>query len=187
VEGSSRLRSVTHFWKASRVLLLIGGVLFLSGQGLLSASFLQGTQGTVATIPPGPSWFFVYQIKVLGSSRVSGQFADLAGDVVKVYVFGQTQYELYAFIGLGEGLFSVNGSSGSFSTDLPSSGTYYLVFAHGVGSEESAQDVRVSYRVAGIEPEFIGVGLGLIAPGIILVGVGLWIRERRRKRAPAQK
>src|SRR5439155_11165855 len=83
--------------------------------------------------------------------------------------------------------FSVNGSFGSFSTDLPSSGTYYLVFAHGVGSEESAQDVRVSYRVAGIEPEFIGVGLGLIAPGIILVGVGLWIRERRRKRAPAQK
>src|SRR5207248_11299592 len=130
VERSSRLRSIARFWKASRILLLIRCDMFLSGQQLLSASFLQGTQGTDATIPPGPSWFFVYQIKVLGSSRISVQFADLAGDVVNVYVFGQTQYELYAFIGLGQGLFSVNGSFGSFSTDLPSSGTYYLVFAH---------------------------------------------------------
>ena len=182
MEGSSRLRSVTHFWKASRVLLLIGGVLFLSGQGLLSASFLQGTQGAVATIPPGPSWFFVYQIKVLGSSRVSGQFADLAGDVVNLYVFGERQYEVYAFIGLGRSLFSANGSAGSFAIDLPASGTYYLVFAHGAGSEDSAQDVRVSYRVAGIEPEFMGVGAPLIAIGIAAVGIGLWRRDRQARR-----
>ena len=78
-------------------------------------------------------------------------------------------------------LFSANGSSGSFAIDLPSSGTYYLVFAHGAGSEDSAQDVRVSYRVAGIEPEFIGVGSALIAPGIALVGLGLRFRERGRR------
>ena len=114
---------------------------------------------------------------------MSGQFADLTGGVVNVYVFGETQYEWYAFIGLGQTLFSANGSSGTFAIDLPSSGTYYLVFAHGTGSEESRQEVRVSYRVAGIEPEFITVGSALIAPGIALVAVGLWIRERRHKRA----
>src|SRR3989449_8280182 len=106
-ETPSDLQSVEGTW----VLLLIGGVLFLSGQGFLSASFLQGTQGTVATIPAGPAWFYVYAIKVLGSSRVSGQFADLAGDVVNLYVFGERQYEVYAFIGLGRSLFSANGSS----------------------------------------------------------------------------
>jgi hypothetical protein len=183
VEGRGSLRAIATLSKAPRVLLLVGGVLFLSGQGLLAASFLQGTQGTLARIPPGPTWFFVYQIKVLGSSRMSGQFAALAGDVVNLYVFGEKQYELYAFIGWGSGLFSVNGSSGSFATDLPSSGTYYLVLAHGHGSENSLQDVRVSYRVAGIEPEFITVGSGLIAPGIALVALGLWMRERRHKRA----
>src|SRR3989442_15144416 len=174
---------MANFGKAPRVPLLVGGVLFLSGQALLAASFLQGTQGTVATIPPGPSWFYVYQIRVIGSSRMSGQFAAPAGDVVNLSVFGEKQYELYAFIGWGSGLFSVNGSSGSFVTDLPSPGTYYLVLAHGHGSENSPQDVRVSYRVAGIEPEFITVGSGLIAPGIAVVALGLWMRERRHKRA----
>jgi len=182
VEGRGSLRAIANFWRAPRVLLLVGGVLFLSGQALLAASFLQGTQGTVATIPPGPAWFYMYQIKVIASSRMSGQFAALAGDVVNLYVFGEKQYELYAFIGWGHGLFSVNGSSGSFAIDLPSAGTYFLVLAHGPGSENSAQDVRVSYRVAGIEPEFITVASGLIAPGIALVGLGLWMRERRHKR-----
>jgi len=175
------MRSFTNLWKAPRVLLLVGGVLFLSGQALLAASFLQGTQGTVATIPAGPAWFYVYEIKVIGSSRVSGQFADLAGDVVNLYVFGERQYEVYAFIGLGRSLFSANGSSGSFAIDLPSAGTYFLVFAHGAGSEDSAQDVRVSYRVAGIEPEFIGVGVPLIAVGIASVSLALWRRDRQAK------
>ena len=182
MEGSRTLRSIFNLWKAPRVLLLIGGVLFLSGQAFLAGSFLQGTQGTVATIPAGPAWFYVYEIKVLGSSRMSGQFADLAGDVVNLYVFGERQYEVYAFIGLGRSLFSANGSSGSFVIDLPTSGTYYLVFAHGAGSEDSAQDVRVSYRVAGIEPEFMGVGVPLIAIGIAGVSVGLWRREQQAKR-----
>src|SRR5207245_785377 len=84
---------------------------------VLAASVRQGTHGTGATSPPGPAWFYVYQIKVIGSSRMSGQFAALGGDVVNLYVFGEKQYELYAFIGWGHGLFSVNGSSGSFAID----------------------------------------------------------------------
>ena len=72
-------------------------------------------------------------------------------------------------------------TSVGFAIDLPASGTYYLVFAHGAGSEDSAQDVRVSYRVAGIEPEFIGVGVPLIAIGIAAVGIGLWRRDRQAK------
>src|SRR5207245_10595497 len=108
---------------------------------------------------------------------------DLAGDVVNLYVFGERQYQVYAFIGLGRSLFSTNGSSGSVAIDLPSSGTYYLVSAHGAESENSAQDVRVSYRVAGIEPEFIGVGIPLIGAGTAGVGVGLWRRDRQTKRA----
>src|SRR2546428_550762 len=129
--------AIANLRKAPRVLLLVGGVLLLSGQALLAASFLQGTQGTVATIPPGPTWFFPYHIKVLGSSRMSGQFADLTGGVVNVYVFGETQYEWYAFIGLGQTLFSANGSPGTLSIDLPSSRTYFLLLSHGAGSEET--------------------------------------------------
>lgn len=177
--------AMDRFITIPRVLLLVGGVLFLSGQTLLAASFLQGAQGDVATIPPGPQWFYVYEIKVLGPSRVAGQFADTAGGLVKLYVFGETQYQVFAFIGLGQSLSSERGPSGSFSADLPGSGTYYLVLAHGDGSEDSAQAVRVSFRVAGIEPDLIGVGSVLIAVGIAGVGIGLWERERRRGRATA--
>lgn len=164
----------------SRTLLIVGGVLFLSGQTLFVASFLQGTQGEVTTIPPGPQWFVEYEIRVLGASRVSGQFADTVGGLVNVYVFGETQHKVFAFIGLGDKLYSIQATSGSFSADLPAAGTYYLVFAHGDGSEQLAQPVRVSYWVAGVEPALVGVGTAFIAAGIVGVAVGL----RQRQRCP---
>jgi len=162
----------------ARILLIVGGVLFLSGHTLFIASFFQGAQDEVATIPPGPLWFVEYEIRVLGASRVSGHFADADGGLVNVYVFGETQYKVFAFIGLGDGLYSIEARSGSFSADLPASGTYHLVFAHGDGSEQVAQPVWVSYWVAGIEPALVGVGTAFIAAGIVGVSVGLWRRER---------
>ncbi len=163
----------------SRILLIVGGVLFLSGQTLFVASFFQGAQDEVTTIPPGPWWFVEYEIRVLGASRVSGQFADTVGGLVNLYIFGEAQYKVFAFIGLGDELYSIEAPSGSFSVDLPTSGTYHLVFAHGDGSEQVAQPVRVSYRVAGIEPALVGVGTAFIAAGIVGVAVGLRQGERR--------
>lgn len=169
---------------AASILLILGTALFLSGQTLFAASFFQGAQGELTTLPPGSQWFFAYEIKVLGPGRVGGQFADPAGGQVSVYVFREDQYKVFEFIGLGYDLFSVQAASGSFSALLPGSGTYYLVFAHGDGSEFASQPVRVSYWVAGIQPAFLGVGLGFIAAGIAGVAVGL-SRRRPRTRAPA--
>jgi hypothetical protein len=74
----------------------------------------------------------------------------------------------------------LGGASGSFSANLPGSGTYYLVLAHGTGFEYSGQAVRVSYRVTGIQPEFLGIGLPFVAAGIVGVAFGLRARARRR-------
>lgn len=171
--------SITKSLKVPTVLVLLGGVLFLSGQGLFAASFFQGADGAVATIPAGPTWAYVYEIKVLGASRVFGQFADLAGGLVNLFVFEKAQYESFHADGTGSSLSSARGASSSFSADLPGSGTYYLVLAHGDGSEYSGQAVRVSYRVAGIQPELLGIGLPFVAAGIVGVGLGLRARVRR--------
>ena len=81
--------------------------------------------------------------------------------------------------GTSPSLYSAQGASGSFSADLPGSGTYYLVLAHGDGFQYWGQAVRVSYRVAGIQPELLGIGLPFVAVGIAGVGIGLWHRNRR--------
>jgi len=81
--------------------------------------------------------------------------------------------------GTGPSLSSAGGASGSFSVDLPGSGTYYLVLAPGTGFEYSGQAIRVSYRVAGIQPEVLEIGLPFVAAGIVGVAFGLRARARR--------
>jgi len=176
-------RSIARLLKLPTVLLIVGGMLFLSGHGLFAASFFQGTDGSLATIPPG-SWLVVYEFKVIGASRVFGQFA--AGGLVNVFVFNNTQREIFTFFGFGPSLFTTEAASGSFSASLPGPGTYYLVFAHGDGAQDSGEAIRVTYRVAGIQPELLEVGVPFIALGIVAVGSGLWARKRRpvRPRVP---
>lgn len=171
--------------RISRIALIIGGVLFLSGQGFFVASFSQGAQGQVATIPPGPSWGYVYEIKVLGAGRVDGQFASTSGAPVTLYVFGERQFQVFVFVGLGQGLFFERAPSGSFSAVLPASGTYYLVLAHGTGYEDSTQSVRVSFQVSGVQPDLLRVGSALIAAGIAGLAIGFWLPRRRLRPASA--
>lgn len=151
----------------------MGGVLFLTGQGVLASAFLQGAQGATASIPAGPAWYYVYRIDVLGPGRLAGTFEDVGGRVVDVQVFAERQYRSYEFIGLGYSLFSTRGSAGSFTVDLPGTGTYYLVFDHGAGFEGASQDVRVSYRLLGVEPDFLLAGAAFAAAGIGAVALGL--------------
>lgn len=154
--------------------------MFLGGQALIASSFLQGVRATTATIPAG-AWFHVFEVQILGGGRIVGQFQDADGRVVDVLVLDEPEYEVYALFGTGEGIFSMRGTSGSFVAILPDSGTYYLVFAHAAGFDSSEQEVLVSYRLLGVEPVFLGVGLTMIVPGIASTGMGL--RAKRATRA----
>jgi hypothetical protein len=110
----------------------------------------------------------VYEIKVLGAGRVFGQFADPAGGLVNLFVFVAAEYDRFVREGTSPSLSSAGDTSGSFS-----------VLAHGDGFQVSEQSVRVSYRVAGIQPEFLGIGVPFVAAGIVGVGLGLRARARR--------
>lgn len=158
----------------------MGGVLFLAGQAFVASAFLQGASNARATIPAGPAWFYVYRIDILGAGRLEGTFEDVAGRTVDMYVFAARDFPVYEFVGLGNSLYRTQGTAGSFAVGLPGSGTYYLVFDHGTGNEEAPQEVRVSYRLRGIEPEFLQAGLAFVVPGILAVAFGLKVRSRVR-------
>src|SRR3989442_3608876 len=70
--------SIARALKVPTVLLFVGGMMFLSGQGLFAASFFQGAEGALATIPAGSTWAYVYPIKVLGAGPAFGEFASPA-------------------------------------------------------------------------------------------------------------
>lgn len=164
------------------IVLVLGGMLFLAGQGLMASSFLPGDRTVDGTIPAGPEWFYVYRVEVLGPARVEGHFADPTGRPVDFFVFAQSEYDVYAQVGLSEPLFAGQGSGVDFSVPLESSGTYYLVLDHGDGFEWSVQEVRMSVRILGIEPQFLVVGLALIGSGIVAVAMAL----RRKAAHPAE-
>jgi len=157
-------------------LLILGVGLFLGGQALLAASFLQSVQPTTATIPAG-AWFHVFEVQVLGGGRIEGQFQESDGRAVQVIVLEEEAYRRYALTGVGEGLYQLEGTSGRFVAVLPESGTYYLVFAHASGFESADQEVLVSFRILGVEADFLAAGLAMIVPGIVCTGIGL--RTRR--------
>src|SRR5437899_12216189 len=172
------MSSIEILLKVPTVLLFVGGMMFLSGQGLFAASFFQGAGGSVATFPAGSTWAYVYPIKVLGAGRVFGDFADPAGGLVDLFVFGAAQYESFRLDGTSPSLYSAQGASGSFSADLPGSGTYYLVPAHGDGFQYWGQAVRGSYRVARIQPDPLGIGFPFVAVGRAAHAIGLRHRNR---------
>lgn len=113
---------------------------------------------------------------MLGSARVDLQFSELGGGVVDVHVFPASQYRMYAFIGLGYALFAAAESSGTFEIRIPTSGARYLVLDHGQGFEESIQDVRVAFRLVGMNPDLLLYGIAFTAVGAVLV-----LLDRRQK------
>src|SRR2546427_5871729 len=122
--------SIAHALKVPTVLLFVGGMMFLSGQGLFAASFFQGADGALATIPAGSTWAYVYPIKVLGAGRVFGEFADPAGGVVHLVVFGAAQHGSFPLDGTRPSPHSAQGASRSLSADPPRSGNHYLRLRH---------------------------------------------------------
>lgn len=167
-----------------RLFLVLGAALFLAGQAVLATGSFPPTRGGAVTIQAGANWFYVVEIHLLGSGRVTVAYEELSGRVVDVHVFPASQYRVYAFIGLGYALYSEQGTSGDFAVDLPQAGAYYLVVDHGSGFEETQQDVRLTYRVAGIDPDFLFVGLGMVAAGIGFVVLDLKWAPRLRPARP---
>jgi len=171
--------------RAWRVFLVLGGVLALAGGMLLVSSVLPTASEETIVIPEGPSNYVAYEVRILGSGRVSGSFEDTSGRVVAAFVFSEAAYQWYAFIGAGTPISEVRGAAGTFDATLPGSGTYYLVFAHPTWDDAATQVVRVRVVFDGVKPGFIEGSGVLLVLGMLLAVHGARVRTKDAGRVGA--
>ncbi len=170
---------------STAALIVIGGIALVIGVASLALGYLPSTATDRMTIPSGPNWYVVIDVPIVGGGYLSGNFQELAGGSVNVYVFTGAQYRDYDAGAYSGALFTTRGSSGQLSVGLPGSDTFHLVFDHATGYEAFQQDVRVTTTVTGMRPVALGRGLVATAIGLTLMGIGLYKRNREDRVARA--
>lgn len=168
----------------SKVLLVVGVVLALIGLAMTVYAIMPAEKTSTETIPAGAQYYVQWSVGGLMNGNVSLNFSVDTG-TVNVYVFDKANYNNYhdgnAFVPIA---YAPELPAGVFSLELPGSGQYYLVFDHGVNSQNIDQAVTVKVKVTGTSIMGLAIGVVLLVVGAILAIVGFIMR---RKEPAAQK
>lgn len=170
-------------------LLAVVGLLALDAARTPSPASIRGTE--TFSIPNGAGWHSFFELEMLEGGRVSVRFSETTGGGVLVYLLPQPAYGIYQATGLvPTSATGIQGSEALFEVEVPQDGTYYLVFAHGPGYEERAQEVEVRYAFMGLEPtgpdrEMAWKGFLVVLLGGALANAGVVLRYRSLRRAGA--
>lgn len=173
--------------KKHKMLTALGGILILLG--LIGLSWgLQPVNGTqTMTIPSGDGYYVYWKVSGWMNGHLSGDFS-VASGTVYFYVLDSAEFNEYGIdLTVSQSMASGNGASGTFSCDLPSPGTYYIVAHHGSGSASSAQDLTVNYKVSGIEMLFFFGGIVLLAVGAVIVVLAMRMKGKEVPEVGAAK
>jgi len=131
------------------------------------------------TVPPGQ--YIYLPLHVSNGGRISGDFAEISGQPVTLYVFNQQEYDQYRANGALSSLFStVDLSQGTYSASIPAPGTYYVVTAHGTGYEQTSEPVTLRVKVDGTNLPYLGLeSLGPVGGGLLVFA---FVMRRRQNR-----
>ncbi len=165
-------------------LRIIAYILIVIGIIGLAWSF-QPTEGTTtAELPTGDGYYSYIEISMWLNGHVEGDFEVTdGGGTVRFFIFDSAQYDDYSYDGIAaDSLFELTSSSGSFSEDLPTTSTYYLVVDH--GSTTAAQTVEITYKISGLDLMYMIGGAVLLAIGVVLAIVGLRMKAKAQGAAP---
>jgi hypothetical protein len=118
---------------------------------------------------------------VSNGGRISGDFVEISGQPVTVYVFNQQEYDQYRANGAKSSLFStMDLSQGTYSASIPTPGTYYVVTAHGTGYAQTSEPVTLSVKVDGTNLPYLGLeSLAPVGGGLLVFA---YVTRRRRNR-----
>ncbi len=159
------------FVRVFRILLIVGGVLALAGISLVVSS-LGSSSSSTTSIPAGVRYYMYYEINILGSGSLRGDYQEISGGSLDVFVMTQDQYDSYRTGSNFGSLWSLGSSrGGTIDVSLPGSGRYFLVAQHGTSYEETAQVVRLTVHLSGINPTTFGSGLSMLGAGL---SIGSW-------------
>src|SRR2546425_1895031 len=131
------------------------------------------------TVPPGQ--YIYLPLHVSNGGRISGDFAEISGQPVTLYVFNEQEYDQYRANGALSSLFStMDLSQGTYSASIPAPGTYYVVTAHGTGYEQTSEPVTLRVKVDGTNLPYLGLeSLGPVGGGLLVLA---YVMRRRRNR-----
>jgi hypothetical protein len=162
-----------------KIVTAIGGILIALGLiGVLWG--IQPTSGTeTLTIPTGEGYYSYMKVSGWWNGHLSGDFTLTSSGAVDFHVLDESQFEEFSndFSHSGT-LESITDTSGEFSVDLPSTGTYYLTINHGSGYDLTAQEVTINYKVTGLDLIFLIGGIVLLVIGAVLTLVGLRMKAK---------
>src|SRR5207247_9458831 len=168
------------FVRVFRILLIVGGVLALAGVSLVFSS-LGSSSSSTTSIPAGFRYYMYYEINILGSGSLRGDYQEISGGSLDLFVMTQEQYDFYRTGANFGSLWSLGSSrGGTIDVSLPGSGRYFLVAQHGTSYEETAPVVRLTVHLSGINPATFGSGRSMLGDGRALGswGVRRWGRGR---------
>jgi hypothetical protein len=131
------------------------------------------------TVPPGQ--YIYLPLHVSNGGRISGDFVEISGQPVTVYVFNQQEYDEYVANSAPSSLFSaMDLSQGPYSASIPAPGTYYVVTAHGTGYEQTSEPVTLSVKVDGTNLPYLGLeSLAPVGGGLLVFA---YVMRRRQNR-----
>ncbi len=155
-----------------RVLIIIAGVLALISVFLMYISYISDSDSDSIPIPAGAGYYYYYEFYLPSGGNVDVDFQEVQGATIDVYLFSRNQYNSFANGQYSDSLYSYTGSSGQFSETVGSSGTYYLVFTHNIGTTGTSKSVNVDFRMNGFDFAmfFVGIILLIVAAGLAIYG-----------------
>jgi flagellar basal body-associated protein FliL len=166
--------------KMSKVLGVLATISIAAGVVVTIWAFQPTEQSEQETIPFGEGWLIYYEISGWMNGHLTGDFIVAPENgAIAVYVMDKEAYEGYMLTGIiSNTLYGEIASSGSFSVDLPSSSTYYLVFMHSDRVTEQTFDVDI--RVTGILVIILVAGIAALAIGGVLAFVSFRMKAKER-------
>ncbi len=166
----------------AELLLFIVGLFVVAGSlgGVALAHGVSALNEGV-TIDSGWDHYVVFNFDLFGGGRLSGKFAEYWGQLLEVYLFNDAQYVAYRHLATSGHLWNTTSASGNISVELPWSGGFHLVFAHGLGHSGDAEFVQLSVRVDGFSGTGLLISLTFLTVGVIVVVAGVVFRELRRR------
>lgn len=182
--------------RSYHVLFVLAGVFFFAGFALLDAGLdlrtsFQGEE--TFGIPEGAQWYYAVEIPFQAGGRIHIDFEETSQRAIAVLVLAEGDYE--AFLSATAVPFVIEetvGPSGVLALSLRDAGTYYVVFMHGPGTQAVSQEVALRYSFTGVQPEepdWVLVGLGVLAAGlgaaVVTIGARRRIRASRDDRSDA--
>ncbi len=175
-------RTAVHMRRKSMIVVRVGIALVIVGLGVVVGDLLveDSAHGVTGSIPGG--YYIAFHTnsqEVFG--HLSGSYSISPGGV-SFRIYTSDQFQSYSTTGFADSIYQSNGPSGSFSVDLPGTGTYYMVAVHSsdLSLQSTTQNLSLTYLISGIALGNLISGIGALVIGVALIIAGRRIRDKVR-------